>query len=109
VFAVRDPGVDRHEWETEWQALEPLVADAPAEALPELDSLVERMMVEHGYPVDEEHESEAPEAEVVKEFLEARRVARLVDAGEAVDPSDVGAAIAGYRNIYNHLTDRYVA
>jgi hypothetical protein len=106
---VRDPGLDRHEWETEWQALEPLVADSPAEALPELDALVERMMVAHGYPVDEEHEAEAPQDEVVKEFLEARRITRLVDAGESVDPSDVGAAVAGYRNVHDYLAERYVA
>jgi hypothetical protein len=106
---VRDPGLDRHEWETEWQALEPLVADSPAEALPELDDLVERMLVAHGYPVDEEREFEAPEEEVVKEFLEARRITRLAEAGEAVDPGDVGAAVAGYRNVHDYLAERYVA
>ena len=106
---MRDPGLDRHEWETEWQGLEPLVADSPAEALPELDGLVERMMVAHGYPVDAADELDAPEDEVVKEFLEARRIARLVDAGERIDPSDLGAAVAGYRNVYDHLSDRYVA
>jgi hypothetical protein len=106
---VRDPGVDRHEWETEWQGLEPLLADSPAEALPELDALVERMMIAHGYPVEGEREYEAPEDEVVKEFAEARRIARLVDAGEPVDPSDLGAAVAGYRNVYDYLTERYVA
>jgi hypothetical protein len=106
---VRDPGADRHEWETEWQGLEPLLADSPAEALPELDSLVERMLVAHGYSVEGEREHEAPEDEVVKEFAEARRIARLVDAGEAVAPSDIGAAVAGYRNVYDYLTERYVA
>jgi hypothetical protein len=109
VTAVRDPGLDRHEWETEWQGLEPLVADSPAESLPELDGLVERMLVAHGYPVDAEHDFEAPEPEVLKEFLEARRIARLVDAGEVVDPGDVGAAVAGYRNVYDYLTERYIA
>jgi hypothetical protein len=100
---VRDPELDRHEWETEWQGLEPLVADSPAEALPELDELARRMLG-HGYPVDEEHEFAAPEAEVVKEFLEACRVTRRVDAGESVDPGDVGAAVAGYRNVDDYLT-----
>ena len=109
LSSVRDPGIDRHEWETEWQGLEPLLADSPAEALPEVDGLVERMMLANGYPVDPEDELQAPEVEIVKEFLEARRVARLVDAGEAVDPGDVGAAVAGYRNVYDYLTDRYVA
>jgi hypothetical protein len=109
VIGVRDPGLDRHEWETEWQALEPLVADSPAEALPELDGLVERMMTAHGYAMDEEQDSEAPEDEVMKEFLEARRITRLLESGEPVDPSDVGAAVAGYRNVHDYLAERYVA
>lgn len=94
--------LDRHEWETEWQGLEPLVADSPARALPELDELVRRMLG-HGNPVDEEHEFAAPEAEVVKEFLEACRVTRRVDAGESVDPGDVGGG-GCYRNVYDYLT-----
>ena len=85
------------------------MVDSPAEALPELDDLVGRILEAHGYPLDEEHEFEAPEAEIVKEFLEARRVARLVEAGERVDPGDVGAAVGGYRNVYAYLTERYVA
>ena len=106
---MRDPGLDRHEWETEWQGLEPLISDSPAETLPEMDDLIARMLEAHGYPLEEEHEFEAPEAEIVKEFHEARRVARLEEAGERVDPGDVGAAIAGYRNVYEYLTERYVA
>lgn len=109
LTAVRDPGLDRHEWQTEWEGLEPLLADAPAEALPELDGLVARMLAAHGYALDEEHEFEAPEAEIVKEFLEARRVTRLDDAGERVDPGDVGAAVAGYRAVHDYLSERYVA
>ena len=106
---MHDPGLDRHEWETEWQGLEPLVADSPAEALPEVDGLVERMLEAHGFPLDAEHEFQAPEEEVVKEFLEARRVTRLAESGEPVDPGDVGAAVAGYRNVYDYLSERYVA
>jgi len=105
---VTEPGLDRHEWETEWQGLEPLIADSPGEALPEVNALVERMLRERGYPVDEEHAFEAPEPEVLKEFLEARRVARLLDAGETVDPGDIGVAVAGYRNVYDYLIENYV-
>jgi hypothetical protein len=38
---------------TEWQGFEPLLADSPAEALPELDGLVARMMEARGFPVEE--------------------------------------------------------
>jgi hypothetical protein len=104
-----EPGVDRHEWETEWQALEPLVADSPAEALPELDGLIERMMAARGLPVTEDAVEEPPEPELLAEFLEARRITRLVDGGEAVDPGDIGAAVAAYRNLYGQLIEAHPA
>jgi hypothetical protein len=98
-----EPGLDRHEWETEWEGLEPLIVDAPAEALPEVDRLIERMLVESGYPTTEEGALEATDPEIVAEFLEARRITMLVDGGETVDPGDIGAAITGYRSVYEAL------
>jgi len=104
-----EPGVDRHEWETEWQALEPLVADSPAEALPELDGLIERMMVARGLPLSEDAVEEPPEPELLAEFLEARRIMRLAENAEAVDPGDIGAAVAAYRNLYVQLLEAHPA
>jgi hypothetical protein len=100
---VVEPGLDRHEWETEWQSLEPLVVDSPGEALPEVDRLIERMMQERGFPTEEEGAQESAEPEVVAEFLEARRITNLVERGETVDPGDVGAAVTGYRSLYEYL------
>jgi len=100
---VVEPGVNRHDWETEWQGLEPLVVDAPAEALPEVDRLIERMLVESGYPTTEEEAPDAADPELVAEFLEARRITNLVEAGETVDPGDIGAAITAYRSLYELL------
>jgi hypothetical protein len=103
---VEEPGLDRHEWETAWQGLEPLVVESPAEALPELERLVEEMLQARGFPVDaDDVAAEGQEREVTAEFVEARRIARLVDAGELVAPSDVGAAVAGFRNLYDFLID----
>ena len=103
---MREPGLDRHEWESEWAGLEPLVVDSPEEALPELDELVARMMHARGFPLTEEAAREHEEPEIVAEFLEARRVARLAEAREPVDPGDVGAAITAYRNLYEYLLER---
>jgi hypothetical protein len=97
------PGLDRHDWETEWQSLEPLVVDSPAEALPELDRLIERMLTERGYPTTEEHAQEAADPAIVAEFLEARRLTNLIERGESVDPGNVGAAVTGYRSLYEFL------
>jgi hypothetical protein len=107
---MRDPGLNRQEWETEWQALEPLVVDSPAEALPELDGLVARMLVERGYPLEEgEHERTAEEGiepEVLAGFRAAREVTRQVDTGADVDPAEVGQAVGLYRELYEHLLTR---
>jgi hypothetical protein len=109
---MREPGLDRHGWETEWQALEPLVVDAPAEALPELDDLVGRMLAERGYPVEEETEPASPveeegvDPEVIAGFRVAREITRQVERGEEVDPGDVGHAVGLYRELYEHLLQR---
>jgi hypothetical protein len=101
-----EPGIDRHEWETEWEGLEPLIVDSPAEALPEVDRLIERMLIEEGYPTTEEGAAESADPDVVAEFLEARRITNHVDAGDEVDPGDIGAAITGYRSLYEFLLNR---
>ncbi len=110
---MRDPGLDRHAWESEWQALEPLVVDSPGEALPELDRLVESMLVERGYPLEEgERERTAEEGmdpEVIAAFRAAHEITMLLGQGAAVDPAEVGQAVGLYRELYDHLLARQAA
>jgi hypothetical protein len=105
-----EPGLDRHQWETEWQQLEPLVVDFPAEALSELDDLVRRMLVEAGYPVDtlDRVDDEGIDPEVLGSYNAAHEVMLVVDRGESFDPGDVGQAIGLYREIYEHLLSREI-
>ena len=102
---MQEPGLDKHEWETEWQGLEPLIADSPTEVLPELDDLVSRMMEARGFPLAEAPGEDVAEPETTREFAEARRITRLVEAGEAVDPGDIGLAVTAYRNLYQYLLE----
>src|SRR2546427_174782 len=55
-----EPGLDRHEWEGEMQALEDQLHDSPGEALSELDDLVARMLEETGYDLDDPVVREEP-------------------------------------------------
>ena len=105
-----EPGLHRHEWETEWEQLEPLVVDSPVEALPELDDLVQRMLVESGYPVEtpDAVDDEGIDPEVIGSYRAAHEIRMLVDRGEDFDPGDVGQAIGLYREIYQHLLNREV-
>ncbi len=99
-----EPGLDKHEWESLWQQLEEDVETAPAEALPELDRLVERMLVARGYAIDDPVVREGDDRDIVAEFLAAREITRLVERGaEGVSPGDVAAAVNGYRSLHDYL------
>jgi hypothetical protein len=102
--AMRDPGLDRHEWESEMQALEDQLSENPVEALPELDTLVARMLEETGFDLGDPVAREGEEREIVSEFLAAREITEATERGsEAISPGDVAAAINGYRAVFDYL------
>jgi hypothetical protein len=45
--------------------------------------------------------------EVVVEYPAAREVAERVDAGNDVDPGDVGAAIGGLRSVFDYVVAEF--
>jgi hypothetical protein len=100
---MQEPGLDRHEWESELETLEPELRDAPADALPDLADLVERMLIERGFDVEDPLAREGDEPEIIREYLSAREVSDRAERGESVDPGDVAAAINGLRALYDHL------
>lgn len=105
-----EPGLDRHEWESEWQALEEQVADAPAESLSDLDDLVGRMLESRGYAINDPVAVEGEEREVVTEFQSARETTRLVESGSGdISPGDVAAAVNGYRSVYETILAEFSA
>ena len=99
-----DPGLDRHEWESEWQALEDELRADPAGALPELDGLVARMLEESGYELTDPVVGEGDEREVVTEYLAAHEITEAAERDSGgLSPGDVAAAINGYRAVFDHL------
>jgi len=99
---VREPGLDTHDWESEWAGLEEELESSPAETLPALGDLAERMLRERDMPLGEESR-DADVEELVGTFRAARDVSDRVDRGEDVDPGDVAFAIESYREIYAAL------
>jgi hypothetical protein len=99
-----EPGLDRHEWESEWQALEDDLRTDPAQALPEVDRLVARMLEEGGYELTDPVVREGEEREVVAEYLAAHEIVTAVERdADDVSPGDVAAAVNGYRAVFDHL------
>ncbi|MDQ4018898.1 MAG: hypothetical protein M3188_03575 [Actinomycetota bacterium] len=103
---MRDPGLDRHTWETQWQALEDELEDAPAETLPEMADLVERMLRDRGFPLDDDVADDGVEPEVLVNYRSARDIATRVERGDDVDPAEIGQAIHNLRDIYGQLIER---
>ncbi len=105
-----EPGLDRHEWESRWQSLEEELEDSPRDVLPELDALVEQMLAERGYAIDDPVAREGDDREVVAEFLAAREITlMLTDNSDSVSPGDLAAAVNGYRSVYEYLIEERAA
>jgi hypothetical protein len=101
---VQDPGLARHEWESEMQALEDQLSENPAEALPELDALIERMLEEAGYAIDDPVVRSGDEREIVAEYLAAHEITVAAEAGsDQISPGDVAAAINGFRALFDYI------
>jgi hypothetical protein len=100
-----EPGLDKHEWESQWQQFEEDLESSPAEALPEVDRLVHEMLEARGYAIDDPVVSEGDDRDVVTEFVAAREITQLINNDEDVDPGDVAAAVQGYRSLYEYLVE----
>jgi hypothetical protein len=106
---VVEPGLDMHDWETQYQALEEDLESSPAEALPELHALVERMLKERWIAIDDFVADDGVDPELRADFSAAREVVRRLNAVEDVDPGDIAMAINNDREIYAYLLAEYAA
>ena len=99
----QEPGLDMYDWQSEYASFEEDLEDDPAGALPQLADLVERMLVERGYEIDDPVVRNGDERAIVADYLAARETSDRAERGEAVDPGDVGAAIVNLRELYDAL------
>jgi hypothetical protein len=102
--SIIEPGLDLHEWETRWEELQELAADAPDETLPEIVRHVEPMLVEAGFDLQSEVVVEGEE-DVVRDFLAARDIARAAERG-AAEPDDVQTALENLTEIHDFLVEQ---
>jgi hypothetical protein len=100
-----EPGLDRHEWESQWAQLEDDMRTSPEETLPELADLMEQALGEAGYDLTDPVAREGEEREVVAEFRASREIADQVDRGDDVDPGDVAAALNGLVALHDFLSN----
>jgi hypothetical protein len=94
-----DPGLDRHEWSTEFAQIEEEMRDDPFDALPVLTELVERMLTERGYELNPELDDDG----IVREFADAKATS---EQGAGADPGDVALALQKLVGVYEFLDDQ---
>ena len=101
---MTDPGLDLHEWETRWSDLQDQAADAPDEALPEVVRLVEEMLVERGYDLENPVVEEGEDPDIVRDFLAARDIARAAEKTD-LEAEDVQTALEDLAEIHDYLVE----
>ena len=109
VPVVVEPGLDQHDWESEWQLLEPLVRDSPAEALPELHDLIVRMLQERRFLDEDLVATEGADPELLAEYVAGKDVVDRLERDETVDSGDIASVVGGYRSLYEYLASERAA
>ena len=99
---MSEPGLDIHEWQSRWASIEDDVADDPDAALSQLADLVQSVLRERGYAIDDPVASRGDEAEIVASYRSAREAAERAELGEA-SRTEVTDALDELRAIFDSL------
>jgi hypothetical protein len=91
---MQEPGLDLHEWTTRWEQVWEAAEESPADAVGEMDRLVEEMLGERGaLEMDDE---------LRKQYDASHELATKYEAGDA-SAGDLAEAINGFRLIYESV------
>jgi hypothetical protein len=101
---VSEPGLDLHEWESEWASLQEDIADAPETTLPYVHELITRMLKERGILDESLAVTDGADPEWVRTWKAGAELVRnLDDPGVDVDRGDVVEQIENYRELFETL------
>jgi hypothetical protein len=102
-MGLEEPGLDRHEWESEWASLEEDLPDAPREALPYVHELITRMLSERNVLDGSLVAREGADPDLIKPWEAGRELLRRLDAAEDIEDDDIREAIENYRELFETL------
>ncbi len=101
---MSEPGLDLHEWESEWASLEEDIADSPETALPYVHELMTRMLKERAILDDSLAAREGADPDYVRTWeAGAELVAKLTDPGVDLETEDIVEQIENYRELFDTL------
>ena len=97
-----EPGLDLHEWESQWASVEEDMDADPDAAVSQFADIVERMLVSRGYEVRDPVKTTGDEPEIVTTYASARETTERAELGEA-SRADVEVAIEDLRLLFDTL------
>jgi hypothetical protein len=101
---VSEPGLDLHEWESEWASLEEDIVDSPETALPYVHELITRMLRERKVLDDSHAVLEGADPDWVRTWEAAAELVRkLDDPAVDVERADIVEQIENYRELFEAL------
>jgi hypothetical protein len=100
---MSEPGLDLHEWQSQWESVAVDMDADPDAALSQLADIVERMLVSRGYEVNDPVERVGDEPELVVTYLAARETTERAELGNA-SRAEVETAIEDLRSLFETIT-----
>lgn len=99
-----EPGLDVHEWESEWASLEDDIADSPETALPIVHELITRMLTERGILDENLVVAEGADPDWFRTWEAGKELVVLLDSTDAdVDRQDILDQLEEYRALFDAL------
>lgn len=99
----------RTRYAEEWEAVQARFVDSPESAVRDADRLVQQVMAERGYPVDEDFERRAADIsvdypDVVDNFREGHSLVRQHQAGKG-GTEELRQAMTRFRSLFDELLE----
>ena len=101
---MSEPGLDLHEWESEWASLEEEMGDSPETALPYVHELITRMLRERGILDAGLAATAVADPDYVRTWQAGAELVQAADdPGADVEREDIVEAIENYRELFEAL------
>ena len=99
-----EPGLDVHEWESEWASFEDDIADSPETALPIVPELITRMLTERRILDENLVVAEGADPDWFRTWEAGKELVVLLDGSDAdVDRQDILDQLDEYRTLFDAL------
>ena len=100
---MQEPGLDRHEWESEWASLEEDFDSDPFNSLRSVNALITRMLKERSIVDENLVVREGADPDLVRSWEASAELVRRLDAELDVEEADVREALENYRELFQTL------